>query len=1658
MKTKPIIKNFLTRAAMTLAERMTRSFTMMLLMLMTAATAWAAQPVTNLDACRGEAYSIYVKGWAFDPDARDWGLDVKVYVYTDAACQNEYTYKKLATGDARPDVVTVHSLPSGSKPGFEGRIPITDPGTYYVKVYAIDIDQWGDDVENSSTEMSNSFNPVTVTTLTTIGSAADWNTFVTVIKSGEDFAGKTLTLTADIPTAEEIAAGTTAVTTITGEEKAFCGTFDGQGHTINVDLNVSGNEAAGLFSYVKGATIKNLTVTGTINNTGMYAGGLVGTAKGATIQNCTLAATINSSGNEVGAFVGGCSQIDADTPGNLTLQDCVFSGSIHYTGSFSCKAAGLVNVWNNTSLNIRNCLVSGSFTSERSGSQFYPIAFKTAGASVTANVNATYYLNTLPSSTSEENVISGAEGLPVIANETADYYIPVTAADGLTYYYYFPLTTVTSSTTEWTDGLYAVTNDVTISSRITVNGTVILFLGEGVTLNARWGIGVGSGNTLTIEGSGTLQTKGTSYEAAIGGTTYIDSRQSEHGHIIIQGGNIIAQGGDKAAGIGGGLNSTAGSNSIVDINGGVVNATGGLWGAGIGGGFRDWYGSYGASGIININGGQVTARGGNSAPGIGRGFSSTDTSGSLTLGWTHESDFIDVDSYEIGSISFAEGKKFIIDGEEILATVENIGGKKIIPLVANNWPSPIDLTVINFTDKTAKLTWTAPETTNAITGYAYQYKDVNESTWSDEVTMTETTVTISGLTARTDYAFRVKALYGSDASGFELLNFTTAPSLPYEQGFEDGMDGWKEIENDPQGYGTIQAGLKHEGNNSYKFMFYSGSSGNQYLISPNLGGATGLRVSFYHLADNICDQFQIGYSTSTDDITAFTWGDVTIGSLGWKFHTEYFPEGTKYVAVKAFSTAGSNSSIYFDDFIFKDANIKEPVNLAVSEVSESSVTLTWEAPETPYTITGYDYQYKNASESDWTSGSTTDTSVTIDGLSADTDYQFRVKALYDSDASIVVSLNFTTTISLPHEQGFENGMGHWGMVNCNVDWGAETDYPMYTGIRQQAKFGGEVGFQFYRYRDDNDKSIYQYLISPRLPGSAPVDVTFSVRTIDECIENFRVGYSTSTNDISAFAYGTNCIVEDAKWYQFQGSFPAGAKYIIIKYLSNNRRLYIDDIVIKEKTYDITLDDNADNAAVINDYKGKCVNATLQDRTFYRDGDWNTLTVPFDVNDFTGTPLEGATVKTLSSSAFSNGTLTLNFEDATSIEAGKPYIVKWDEGVNLTINSTADWNAFAESVNGGKSFAGKTVLLGADISGVSTMVGTAEHPFRGIFEGAGHTLNVSISGGEGAAPFHYINGATIRNVKTTGTVSGGNHSAGLVGIVQGGTNSIRDCHVSATVSTSGSYVGGILGNGTTSTTTISNCMFSGYLTAANMGILYGWGEEGGTHTVENCVAYGTYADLSIIIDEGDGRSIDLLLGNGTKTVANCWKNKDVGSQGNTDVYTWSGGTHPLIYNYLGSQWTYENNNFVLSPTVNIVGTNIENPTFVDVRISTTASPVETTWVDFVGTYEPLSFSDADPSILFLGTESTLYYPLSGAYIGAQRAYFRLKGIAAGDTHNQARAFVLNFGDSETTGILSTTNLTNDTNSDAWYDLSGRRLNGKPTQKGLYINNGCKVVIK
>ena len=146
-----------------------------------------------------------------------------------------------------------------------------------------------------------------------------------------------------------------------------------------------------------------------------------------------------------------------------------------------------------------------------------------------------------------------------------------------------------------------------------------------------------------------------------------------------------------------------------------------------------------------------------------------------------------------------------------------------------------------------------------------------------------------------------------------------------------------------------------------------------------------------------------------------------------------------------------------------------------------------------------------------------------------------------------------------------------------------------------------------------------------------------------------------------------------------------------------------------------------------------------------------------------------------------------------------------------------------------------------------------------------------------------------------------------------------------------------------------------------------------------------------------------------------------------------------------------------------GDNIVSPVFSGVTIDKTDRSYDNgisgdNRVRFLGTYDALTFSsEPQNSILLLGDDNKLHYAGAG-HLGACRAYFKIgDGVSAA---RQLTGFEIDFGEGETTGILniehSTLNIEH--SADAWYTLDGRKLSGKPSVKGVYVNNGRKVIIK
>lgn len=436
-----------------------------------------------------------------------------------------------------------------------------------------------------------------------------------------------------------------------------------------------------------------------------------------------------------------------------------------------------------------------------------------------------------------------------------------------------------------------------------------------------------------------------------------------------------------------------------------------------------------------------------------------------------------------------------------------------------------------------------------------------------------------------------------------------------------------------------------------------------------------------------------------------------------------------------------------------------------------------------------------------------------------------------------------------------------------------------------------------------------------------------------------------------------------------------------------------------------LDEYEYNSQRIKDANGQTRNVTFSGRTIYSDGDWNTLCLPFNMSEsqIASSPLAGYTIKSLDgtlSNLDGNGKLTLRFNTATTIEAGRPYIVKWPVGI--TINDDQDWDTFVENVAKGTTYEGQFVKLNADVSILAAgMVGTAENPFKGIFDGGGHTITCTIDYTEGAAPFHNIYNATIMNVKVEGSITGINYCAGLVGNASG-TNTIRNCKVAANITCSGTHCGGVLGHGVMSTTSILNCVYSGTIsstTTKNVGIIYGWSDDGDTGNITNCLAAGTYSATG---------TKDMLPGNGTDVVTNCYKTTEIVTQG---IYTTASAAE--IANSLGSDnWTTESSNVI--PKMN-ANNNLKNPKFNSVTISDVTNDTNFSGGTFKGNYDIFAISDDNRDhILLFASQNKIGYANTYRTLNAFRAYIYIPESAA------VRSFAMDFGDDGTLGIQQIVN--------------------------------------
>ena len=149
-------------------------------------------------------------------------------------------------------------------------------------------------------------------------------------------------------------------------------------------------------------------------------------------------------------------------------------------------------------------------------------------------------------------------------------------------------------------------------------------------------------------------------------------------------------------------------------------------------------------------------------------------------------------------------------------------------------------------------------------------------------------------------------------------------------------------------------------------------------------------------------------------------------------------------------------------------------------------------------------------------------------------------------------------------------------------------------------------------------------------------------------------------------------------------------------------------------------------------------------------------------------------------AFADG-----FNASTTVNADRKVDITLAEKDCYEIASKEDWKAFCDLVNGGQNAIDakmtKDVDLGTDIA----KVGTANKPYAGTFDGQNHTLTVNWDAGSAndVAPFRRVGGATIKNLRTEGSIR--SNSFYLSGLIDEaiGENTVTGCVSNVNLTTS-----------------------------------------------------------------------------------------------------------------------------------------------------------------------------------------------------------------------------------------------------------------------------------
>ena len=186
-----------------------------------------------------------------------------------------------------------------------------------------------------------------------------------------------------------------------------------------------------------------------------------------------------------------------------------------------------------------------------------------------------------------------------------------------------------------------------------------------------------------------------------------------------------------------------------------------------------------------------------------------------------------------------------------------------------------------------------------------------------------------------------------------------------------------------------------------------------------------------------------------------------------------------------------------------------------------------------------------------------------------------------------------------------------------------------------------------------------------------------------------------------------------------------------------------------------------------------------------------------------------------------------------------------------IASKDDWKVFCDIVNNGvtRVDAKLTADVNLDLDGDFMKVGTSINQYEGTFDGQGHTLSFDWTSQGGLAPFYFVDGATIKNLRTKGKITtSGSEASGLLGNAYGTTTitgCVSDVEITSSIDWGACKAAGLVQTvGYNGKVTVTDCVVKGRITATTnegrkgmAGFVYTL-DDGGACTLINCLYTGT----------------------------------------------------------------------------------------------------------------------------------------------------------------------------------------------------------------------------